>query len=62
MTDEKQRADTSTQDPAKKIRRSMATRHGSAKWTGDLKTGSGELTVGEAGGVGHINLSATLAS
>jgi osmotically inducible protein OsmC len=26
----------------------MATRNGSAKWTGDLKTGSGELTVGEA--------------
>ena len=25
----------------------MATRNGSAKWTGDLKTGSGELTVGE---------------
>ena len=25
----------------------MATRDGSAKWTGDLKTGSGELTVGE---------------
>ena len=26
----------------------MATRNGSAKWTGDVKTGSGELTVGEA--------------
>jgi osmotically inducible protein OsmC len=26
----------------------MATRNGSAKWTGDLKTGSGELTVGES--------------
>jgi osmotically inducible protein OsmC len=25
----------------------MATRNGSAKWTGDLKTGSGEVTVGE---------------
>jgi lipoyl-dependent peroxiredoxin len=25
----------------------MATRDGSAHWTGDLKTGSGELTVGE---------------
>ena len=25
----------------------MATRNGSAKWTGDLQTGSGELTVGE---------------
>jgi osmotically inducible protein OsmC len=25
----------------------MGTRNGSAKWTGDLKTGSGELTVGE---------------
>jgi osmotically inducible protein OsmC len=25
----------------------MATRNGSASWTGDLKTGSGELTVGE---------------
>src|SRR6266566_1693406 len=25
----------------------MATRNGSARWTGDLKTGSGELTVGE---------------
>src|SRR6266699_4919173 len=25
----------------------MATRNGTAKWTGDLKTGSGELTVGE---------------
>src|SRR5437667_9022965 len=25
----------------------MATRNGSAKWTGDLRTGSGELTVGE---------------
>ncbi len=25
----------------------MATRNGSATWTGDLKTGSGELTVGE---------------
>ena len=25
----------------------MATRNGRAKWTGDLKTGSGELTVGE---------------
>jgi osmotically inducible protein OsmC len=25
----------------------MATRAGSAQWTGDLKTGSGELTVGE---------------
>jgi hypothetical protein len=25
----------------------MATRNGSAKWTGDLKAGSGELTVGE---------------
>jgi osmotically inducible protein OsmC len=48
MTDEQQRTDTSTQDPAKKVRRSMATRNGSAKWTGDLKTGSGELTVGEA--------------
>jgi lipoyl-dependent peroxiredoxin len=47
MTDEQQRTDTSTQDPAKKVRRSMATRNGSAKWTGDLTTGSGELTVGE---------------
>jgi len=27
----------------------MATRTGSATWTGDLKTGSGELTVGESG-------------
>ena len=25
----------------------MATRNGSARWTGDLMTGSGELTVGE---------------
>jgi len=25
----------------------MATRNGSAEWSGDLKTGSGELTVGE---------------
>src|SRR6266496_6580189 len=25
----------------------MATRNGSARWSGDLKTGSGELTVGE---------------
>jgi lipoyl-dependent peroxiredoxin len=25
----------------------MATRNGSATWTGDLQTGSGELTVGE---------------
>ena len=25
----------------------MATRNGSARWTGDLTTGSGELTVGE---------------
>ena len=25
----------------------MATRNGSAKWSGDLTTGSGELTVGE---------------
>jgi osmotically inducible protein OsmC len=25
----------------------MATRNGSAKWTGDLNTGSGELTVGK---------------
>jgi lipoyl-dependent peroxiredoxin len=25
----------------------VATRNGSAKWTGDLQTGSGELTVGE---------------
>ncbi len=25
----------------------MATRNGSAKWSGDLQTGSGELTVGE---------------
>lgn len=27
----------------------MATRNGSAKWSGDLTTGSGELTVGEGG-------------
>ncbi len=27
----------------------MATRNGSAQWTGDLKTGSGELTVGAGG-------------
>ena len=47
MTGEQQRTGTSAQDPAKKVRRSMATRNGSAKWTGDLKTGSGELTVGE---------------
>src|SRR2546429_6486424 len=47
MTDEQQRTDTSIQDPARKVRRPMATRNGSAKWTGDLKTGSGELTVGE---------------
>lgn len=25
----------------------MATRNGSARWSGDLKTGSGELTIGE---------------
>jgi hypothetical protein len=41
MTDEQQRADTSTQDPAKKVRRSMATRNGSAKWAGDFEDGLG---------------------
>jgi hypothetical protein len=46
MADEQQRTGTSTQDPAKKVRRSMATRNGSAKWTGDLKTGSGQVTGG----------------
>ena len=46
MTDEQQRTGTSAQDRAKKVTRSMATRNGSARWTGDLKTGSGELAVG----------------
>ena len=47
MTGEQQRTGTSAQDPAKKVRRPVATRNGSARWAGDLKTGSGELTVGE---------------
>ena len=47
MTGEQQRTGTSAQGLAKKVRRPVATRNGSARWTGDLKTGSGELTVGE---------------
>lgn len=39
----------------------MATRNGSAKWTGDLKTGSGELTVGDGAWTSRYSASSRFA-